>query len=425
MTGPRRLTAVPSRTEQAVIDWLLEPEVTDAPRVLDLAFAELPNVRQLRRWPWHRIATALRPEPFGSPQARALALSVAAILLLVLLAATWLTVGQQPPRLRSVVPPASPPTASTVTPTAAPSTGPFPLASPPYAVIYSDGPSLFTTHTDGTATTQVASELTGRLVTPVWGPDGERALAQEQTSSSEQIWDVDTTGSRRPLVVIPCVAPCRSRNEAAWSHDGTAIAFFQAVGEVVDGIPTTCGLARYDVATQAITSLTSSPCAVIEERQPRFSPDDTEIAFWRTRNVGRVRGAEVEDSAIFVRDVATGRERQVTDWSLHASMLDWSPDGQWIAFIPEYWNGSADGADIWRIHPDGTGLERMTTLDTAADRVLLPRYSPDGRWILFMRVTPGESPSGELLAIPAAGGAPVPVLPGTNVVDFDVGAFPG
>jgi dipeptidyl aminopeptidase/acylaminoacyl peptidase len=424
MTGRRRLAAVPDRLDQQVLDWLTEPEAADASRPLEVAFAELANVRQLRPWPWTRLTDRLRPEPFGSPQARTIALVVAASLLLTLLATTWLTVGQQPQQtIPAVVPPVPTASASTaVTATAPPSVGPFPLASPGYAVIVGDGSGVFTIRTDGTGRRQVATELTGRLVSPEWGPDGTRALALEQTSSSEQVWDVDTAGTRRPLVIIPCVAPCQSRNEASWSHDGTSIVFFQALGEVVNGIPTTCGLARYEVATLAITSVTSSPCAVIEERHPRFSPDDASLAFWRSRSPGRVPIDQIEDSAIFTRDLTTGRETQVTDWSIHASMLDWSPDGQWIAFIPEYWNGAAGGADIWRVHPDGSGLERMTSLDTAAVRILLPRYTPDGKWLLFVRVTPGATSRGELLAIPASGGTPVAVLPGTNVLDFDVRA---
>jgi len=317
-----------------------------------------------------------------------------------------------------------------------PSVGPFPLASPVYAVIFGvdigADTGLFTIRTDGTGRQQVAAELTGRLISPEWAPDGtsalvqEQSLVQEQTASGEQLWDVDTAGTRRPQVIIPCVAPCQSRDEASWSHDGKSIVFYQALGKVVNGIPTTCGLARYDVATQAITSVTSSPCGPIDERHPRFSPDDASLAFWRSRSPGRVRTAQIEDSAIFTRVLATGRETQVTDWSIHASMLDWSPDGKWIAFIPDYWNHAASGADIWRVHPDGSGLERMTSLDTAAVRILDPRYTPDGKWLLFQRVTPGGTWRGELLAIPANGGTPLSVLPGTNVLaDFDVRAFGG
>jgi dipeptidyl aminopeptidase/acylaminoacyl peptidase len=431
MTDSPRRSAFRGRREQQVLDWLGEPEQATAAAVMDLAFAELPKVRQLRPWPWTRLLDRIRPEPIGSPQVRAIALVAVAALLLALLAGTLLLVGRQPrrDRLPAVLPPVvqqspaalaatgSPPSAASA------STATFPLASPGYLVIVSNEINdAFTIRTDDGQRRPVAADLTGRAVSPEWAPDGKTALLLEQTTSSEQLWDVDVTGARRSLVIITCVKPCESRNEASWSHDGGRIVFFQALGAPTDGIPQTCGLALYDATTQVVSSVTSSPCAVIEERHPRFSPDDSRLAFWRSRAAGGVRGTAIEDSAIFTRDVATGRETQVTDWSIHASMLDWSPDARWITFIPDYWNDAAPAADIWRIHPDGTGLERLTTLDTSGVRILRPRYTPDGKWLVFLRVTPGNGANGELMAIPANGGRPVSVLPGINVLDFDVRA---
>lgn len=54
-----------------------------------------------------------------------------------------------------------------------------------------------------------------------------------------------------------------------------------------------------------------------------------------------------------------------------------SPDGEWIVFV------GLDGgrSDLWRVHSDGSRLERLTN-----DRYLAlsPRYSPDGRAIVFV-----------------------------------------
>src|SRR5690349_20498500 len=38
-----------------------------------------------------------------------------------------------------------------------------------------------------------------------------------------------------------------------------------------------------------------------------------------------------------------------------------SPDGQWIVFTSERDAEGPGQADIWRAHPDGSGLERLTT----------------------------------------------------------------
>jgi Tol biopolymer transport system component len=340
------------------------------------------------------------------------ALGIAAMLLLALFAGTVLTAGQRG-FTGLVIAPAPP-----VSPVASVKAV-FPLTNPTYdLVVIDDANHLFTIRTDGTGRTPAAEDITGTLASPEWGP-GLTVLVQESEATSDQIWQVDPSAARRSQVIVPCVTPCGSRNEASWSHDGTKIALFQAFGGPVNGIPVTCGLGLYDAPTLAVTDVTSSPCAIIEERNPRFSPDDRSIAFWRSRSPGRVPVQAIEDSAIFVRDLETGVETQVTPWTAHASMLDWSPDGQWIAFVPDVWDPAAADAEVWRARSDGTALDRMTNLDDASSRILRPRYTPDGAWILFMQTAEGR---GELLAVPASGGEPVSVLPGTRVFDFDVRA---
>src|SRR5579863_3677275 len=50
----------------------------------------------------------------------------------------------------------------------------------------------------------------------------------------------------------------------------------------------------------------------------------------------------------------------------------WSPAGDWIAFTSER-NGSAD---LYRVHPDGKGLERLTADPAYDDQA---GFSPDER----------------------------------------------
>ena len=49
----------------------------------------------------------------------------------------------------------------------------------------------------------------------------------------------------------------------------------------------------------------------------------------------------------------------------------WSPDGAWLAFTSER-DGSAD---IYRVHPNGSGLERLTDSPAFDDQAA---FSPDG-----------------------------------------------
>ena len=417
----RHLAAVPDRTERRIFEWLTEPEEARASDVLDRAFAQLPAVRRARRWPWDAVVERLRPEPFGRTGARmalllvAAALATIALMSAVIAGAIRLDPAPPPaPTAPAVLPsgPASPAATAPPTPAAV-----FPLAHPPLEFVIDDNGAINVIESDGSGRRRIGADITGFLVSPEWLPGTDRLIVQDWAGDTDQVWDVDAAGERRSLVVIPCVEPCGSRNEASPSRDGSRIVFFQALGEVVNEIPTTCGLAIYDLATQAITTVTESPCAVVEEHQPRFSPGGDRIAFWRSRSPDGEPTIEVAEAALFIRDLTTGVETQVTDSDIRASQLDWSPDGEWLVFVPRYWDDGASGADIHRIRADGTGLERLTSLDTATNRILRPRYTPDGAWILFMQQEEGHS---SLLAIPAAGGEPVEVLPGTQVFDYDV-----
>lgn len=399
----RHLAAVPDRTEQRLLDWLHEPDGGSASDVLDRAFAQLPALRRARRSPWDDVLERLRPEPFGLAGARAALLLVVVALVTVTLMSAVIAGAI---RLDPAPPPPPPPPAVV-----------FPLADPLLEFVIDDNGVISVIGSDGSARRRIGEDITGLLVSPEWLPGTDRVIVQDWAGDTDQVWDVDAAGDRRSLVVIPCVEPCRSRNEASPARDGSRIVFFQAFGEVVDGIPTTCGLAIYELATQTISTVTESPCAVVEERHPRFSPEGDRIAFWRSRSPGGQAAPEIAEAALFIRDLISGAETQVTDWSLDASLLDWSPDGEWLVFVPRYWDAGASGADVYRIRADGTDIERLTSLDTAANRILRPRYSPDGAWILFTQQDEGQS---SLLAIPADGGDPVDVLPGTQVFDYDV-----
>lgn len=60
----------------------------------------------------------------------------------------------------------------------------------------------------------------------------------------------------------------------------------------------------------------------------------------------------------------------------------WSADGKWIAFTSE----RAGSADLYRMHPDGTGLERLTDSPAFDDQAA---FSPDGNDIVFVTTRAG------------------------------------
>ena len=58
-----------------------------------------------------------------------------------------------------------------------------------------------------------------------------------------------------------------------------------------------------------------------------------------------------------------------------------SPDGKWIVFTSERSGAGQGQADIWRVHPDGSGLERLTSDPSLEDAGVL---SPDGAKLAYV-----------------------------------------
>jgi Tol biopolymer transport system component len=85
---------------------------------------------------------------------------------------------------------------------------------------------------------------------------------------------------------------------------------------------------------------------------------------------------------LFLADTDGRNERPL----LPAAGLDYdasfSADGKWIIFTSE----RAGSADIYRVHPDGAGLERITDSPSYDDQAAL---SPDGRTLAFVSTRDG------------------------------------
>lgn len=117
-------------------------------------------------------------------------------------------------------------------------------------------------------------------------------------------------------------------------------------------------LYRVHVDGSGLERLTDDPAY---DDQGAFSPDGKKVVFVSTRGGGRAN--------LWTLDVETRKARALTTGSGGDFRPSWSPDGQWIAFSSD--RGSdlppAKGrwerlqlADIYLIHPDGSGLKRIS-----------------------------------------------------------------
>ncbi len=126
-----------------------------------------------------------------------------------------------------------------------------------------------------------------------------------------------------------------------------------------------------------------------------WSPDGARVTYAGVRAKGGPVG-------IFACAIDGSDEVCVTEAFDHEDGPDYTPDGDWIWF-----NGERNGSvDLWRAHPDGSGLERMTQ-DAAVN--WFPHPSPDGRHVVYLAYPPGTQghPGGldvTLRLMPQAGG---------------------
>jgi Tol biopolymer transport system component/DNA-binding winged helix-turn-helix (wHTH) protein len=84
-----------------------------------------------------------------------------------------------------------------------------------------------------------------------------------------------------------------------------------------------------------------------------------------------------------------------------ACFVDFSPDRRWIAYV------SYPDGNLWRSRIDGTGRQQLTFPPMG---VILPRWSPDGKLIVFMDWYSGETH--KIYSISPEGGAPHLLLSG-------------
>jgi Tol biopolymer transport system component len=231
-------------------------------------------------------------------------------------------------------------------------------------------PEQATHRFEGTAVFDAVGGERGRLSTRRIGMlTTSVLLGAALTSTVIHVSHIDTTN---PLLrTLPLTSLPGRELAPAVSPDGSRVAFLWDGGEDKTSL---------DLYVQSASDARPLKLATGPARQPAWSPDGTRIAFLRyTEPASAPRRQEVLEVP-----TTGGVERKLAVVGAQQFGLDWSPDGRSLAVVDKPAKGAADALYLFSRRD---GSKQQLTSPTAGDAGdCLPRFSPDGRFLAFVRV---------------------------------------
>jgi Tol biopolymer transport system component len=166
----------------------------------------------------------------------------------------------------------------------------------------------------------------------------------------------------------------------SFSPDGTRIAFDNYL---VDGY----GIETANPDGTDVARLTDG----VNDSWASWSPDGTKILFSSTRYDPSIEGCEPGfpheyrcPTDIYLMDADGSNVVRLTDDPAGEFMPRWSPDGRLIAFVREGDPGAGTYEAIYTMRPDGTDVSQVSSGDRGSD--FWPSWSPDGSQMVFAAI---------------------------------------
>ena len=242
--------------------------------------------------------------------------------------------------------------------------------APPQALLLQNG-SIDSVPLAGGARTPVTA-LAGRTIVDFSISLDGSLLATLRDPGVLEIWDAAAVlnGTAELPILIPSMNGAQVMDTGAWRPDGSGVLI-----SVSDH-----GVRRVllvDVATRTTTQV-SPPNVSVDDWQPSFDGRWIEVS-----------GQSGGHFGLYLVDLANRTSRQLLatdgDRIPVSGALGWSPDSTTMTVHMEI---AKQDAGIWRIALDGTGLRQVTPPGQPASWM---NWSPDGQWIAYQ--TDGANPA--------------------------------
>lgn len=235
---------------------------------------------------------------------------------------------------------------------------------------------------DGTGVQRIASTSTVILF-PHLSPDGLRI--RFSATHDGELWEVGTDGHN----LQPLPAEKKDAFGGAWSSDGKVYFFSGWDGQRFNLWTAPDRPKWWQQPATVAQPLTSGPTSY---GRPIISPDGKQLFAIGEQHQGELSVYD-RKSEKFVPYLG----------GISVCFVDFSRDGQWMAYV-SYPEGS-----LWRSKIDGSEKRQLTRPPTS---VVNPRWSPDGKLIVFTDASNGdrrqnpETTGPRIYAVSADGGAP-------------------
>jgi len=255
-----------------------------------------------------------------------------------------------------------------------------------------------------------------------WAPTGLRIAFDSDrlfgVDGDVQIYTMDRNGGD----VQQVTTGDGFHGDPAYSRAGTTLAIEADWGDypAKEGIylvPTVGPVEETDA-----TKVVGIPGNGVGVSEPQFSPDGSWIAFTTLKNCDRFNERKNQPtgctSAIYrVHPNGTGLTR-LTPWGENASYPDWSPDGQWISHDSGDNGKQGQHGGIWLMRPDGSNNHEIISGSPLTPKVASfynnPVFSPDGTSLAFTHFLDFTS---DLERSTAAGGGITKTIIGVQAVN--------